>query len=210
MYTLYWSPGGSAMAPHAVLEEIGARYEIKRVDLTPGKPRDPAYLRLNPTGKVPTLVIDDTQVIYESAAIVMHLADRHPEAGLAPLIGDPLRGLYYQWLVHLTNTLQPAYLRYYYPERHTMNPDQVPEVKHSGQREVRITWTRIDSILASGGPYLLGERFSACDLYLHMLSTWQDPVPALTTKRPNVKRCIDLVLQRPAVQRMLEQTAAAA
>ena len=209
MYTLYWSPGSSSVAPHSVLEETGASYELKRVDLSPDKPRDPEFLRLNPNGKVPTLVVDGRQVVYEAAAIVMYLADRHPRAALAPAVDDPLRGLYYQWLTYLTNTLQPGYLLYYYPQRHTTNPEHAAEIQAKAVEDLTVLWDRIDQALASG-PYMLGERFSACDLYLHMLSTWRDPLPQLLARCRNVKRCVDLVVQRPAVQRMLRQNDLAA
>jgi len=209
MYTLYWSPGSAAMAPHAVLEEVGAPYELKRVDISSDKPRDPSYLKLNPTGKVPTLVIDGGRTILESAAIVMHLADRHPGAGLAPEVDDPLRGLYYQWLTHLTNTLQPAYLLYYHPERHTTNRNHSGEIQAKAREDLQTMWDRIDRALVPG-PYLLGERFSACDIYLHMLSTWQDPLPQLLSHCNNVRRCVDRVVARPAIQRMLRRNDEAA
>src|SRR5262245_54190409 len=96
-YRLFWSPGSASMAPHGVLEEIGGPYELSRVDLD--RPRNAAYLKLNPHGRVPTLIADG-RAIYESAAIVMHLSDRHPEKALAPAPGTPERGLYYQWLLY--------------------------------------------------------------------------------------------------------------
>lgn len=209
MYTLYWSPGSAAMAPHAALEEIGTPYKLVPVDISPGKPRDPAYLKLNPQGKVPTLVLEDGRAMYESAAIMLHLAERHPEAGLAPPVGDPLRPFYHQWLVHLTNTLQPAYTIWYYPERYTTNPAATDDLRARAAEELLVLWERVNQALA-GGPYLLGERFSGCDLFLQMLAGWQDPLPQLYQRCRNVKRCVDLVLQRPAVQRMLRQNDAAA
>jgi glutathione S-transferase len=210
MYTLYWSPGSAAMAPHAVLEEVGAAYELRTVDISADKPRDPEYLKLNPYGRVPTLVIDGREAVYESAAIVLTLAERHPEAKLAPAPGEATRGLYYQWLVHLSNTLQPAYLLYYYPERHTTNPAHAAEIQARAKADLALIWGRLDKALAGRGPYLLGPAFSACDLYLHMLSTWQDPVPQLYGQFKNIKRCVDLVTARPAVQRMLRQNDMAA
>lgn len=200
MYRLYWAPGSAAMAPHAVLEEIGAPYELWPVDLE--VPRSPDYFKLNPNGKVPTLVAKDGQVIYESAAICLYLADRHPEAGLAPALDDPLRGLYYQWMAHLTNTLQATYLLYYYPERQTMNPAHAPEIRARAADELLLIWDRINQTLAAG-PYLLGTRFSVCDLYLQMLASWQEAAPQLYARCHNVKRCLDLVAARPAVRRML-------
>ncbi len=88
MYQLYYDSGGSNMAPHAALKEIGAAHELIRIDLDKGEQRSPAYLKINPHGRVPTLVHGDI-VMFESAAILMYLCDRHPEAGLAPAASDP-------------------------------------------------------------------------------------------------------------------------
>lgn len=209
MYKLYWNPGSAAMAPHAVLQEIGARYELIELNLERGQQREPAYLKLNPNARVPTLVIDDAQVIYESAAICMYLADRHPEAGLAPAIGDPARGAYLQWLAYMSNTLQTACLRYYYPTRCITNPDHAPEVASKALEDTAIIWDRIDQAIGAG-PYMLGDRFSACDLYLLMLSTWQDAAPGLYDRCRNVKACVERVMARPAVIDMMRKNGMAA
>lgn len=208
MYTLYYSPGSASLAPHAVLEEIAAPYSLKAVDISSDKPRDPEYLKLNPHGRVPTLVIDGKQAIYEAAAICMFLADRHPDAGLAPTVGDPARGLYYQWVTYLTNTLQAVCLLYFYPERNTANPDHTAEVKARAEAEIIAIWGKLDQALVAG-PYLLGDRFSAADIYLQMLYSWMDPSMAIDARYRNVKRCADLVAARPAIKRMMQQNAAA-
>jgi glutathione S-transferase len=208
MYSLYFSPGSASMAPHAVLEEIGAPYTLKQVDISRDKPRDPEYLKLNPHGRVPTLVVDGKQSIYEAAAICMYLADRHPNADLAPAISDPRRGLYYQWLAYLTNTLQAEYLLYYYPERNTTNAAHAPEVKAKALEQLVAIWDHIDRALAKRS-YLLGDKLSACDLYLHMLYSWREPPMQLESGGRNVQRCTDLVAARPAVKRMLQQNEAA-
>jgi len=205
MYTLFYSPGSASMAPHAMLEEIGAKYALERIDISGDKPRDPEYLKLNPLGRVPTLVIAGGETIYESAAITMHLADRHPEAKLAPAISDPLRGPYYQWLAHLTNTLQEGYLLFFYPDLNTTRPEQAPGIKDKALTRIDGVWNNLDQALGRRGPYLLGERCSAADIYMHMLYTWYEPAAALAARCPHVARCADLVAQRPAVKRMLQQ-----
>src|SRR6185503_20596621 len=124
-----WAPGSAAMAPHGALEESGAKYELKLVNTDEGAHRDPAYLKLNPNGKVPTLVVDGQFVMFESAAITMFIADRHPAAKLAPAPDEMARGHFCQWLTHLTNSVQPAMLRYYYPERHTADESGHEAVK---------------------------------------------------------------------------------
>jgi glutathione S-transferase len=210
MYTLFYSPGSASMAPHAALEETGAKYALKRVEISADKPRDPEYLKLNPLGRVPTLGVAGGETIYEAAAIVMYLADRHPEAKLAPVASDPLRGLYYQWMTHLTNTLQEACLLYFYSDRYTTRPQQAPEIKDKAIERVDGIWSNLDQALGRRGPYLLGDRFSAADLYLQMLYSWYEPLDRLAARCPNVKRCVDLVVQRPAVKRMLQQNDMAA
>jgi len=209
MYRLYWNAGSAAMAPHAVLQEIGARYELFELSLANKQQHDPSYLKLNPNARVPTLVIDGKDVIFESAAICMYLADRHPEAGLAPAIADPKRGLYLQWLHYMSNTLQPAYLRYYYADRYITNPDHAQEVADKAREEVAVIWGRLDAAIGAG-PYMLGDRLSACDHYLLMLSTWQDPVPGLYDRFPNVKACVDRLLPRPAVIEIMRKNGMAA
>ena len=209
MYALYYAPGSASMAPHGVIEETGAPYTLRRVDLAAGAQRDPEYLKLNPNGRVPTLTVDGAFAVYESAAICLFLADRHPQAGLAPAIGEPARGPYYQWLTYLTNTVQTSYLLYFYPEANTTNADQAPEIRARGMELLTEQWRRLDQALAKG-PYLLGDRFSAADIYLHMLYSWRDPDLRLESDCPNVRRCAELVAARPAIRRMLQQNEMAA
>src|ERR1700687_3524295 len=125
MYTLYWNNGSASITAHMALEESGAPYTLKFVDMDKDEHKSPEYLKLNPNGKVPTLLIDGKRAMFETAAIAMYIADRHPQSGLAPPIDDPARSLYIQWMVHFTNSIQPFYFLYYYPERHTTNPAHV-------------------------------------------------------------------------------------
>lgn len=209
MYQLYWSPGSASMAPHGALEEAGARYELKLTNVDAGAHRAPDYLKLNPNAKVPTLVVDGALVMFESAAMAMFIADRHPAAKLAPGPDEMARGHFYQWLTHLTNSLQPAMLRYYYPERHTGDAAGHAAVIRSATEEVAALWGRIDRHLESNGPYLLGGRFSAADIFAHMLSTWQQCCPRTYERFPSVKRLADLVAARPAIQRVIRRNEAA-
>jgi glutathione S-transferase len=114
MYTLYYSPGAASLVVHLALLECGAHYRLVPVDLDAGAQRDPEYLKLNPNGVVPTLLVDGAPV-YEAAALLMTVADRHPQAALAPATGTHERALWYQWIVHLANTVQPAFRMWFYP-----------------------------------------------------------------------------------------------
>ena len=104
MYTLYYSPGTASMVVHLALLEIGAPYRLEAVDFERGAQRDAEYLRLNPQGVVPTLVYEGRPHV-ESAAILLMLADRHPEARLAPAPGTAARDEWYQCVVNLSNSL---------------------------------------------------------------------------------------------------------
>jgi glutathione S-transferase len=205
MYMLYWSPASASMAPHGALEESGAKYELTLVNTDAGAQRDPAYLKLNPNAKVPTLVVDGKFVMFESAAMAMFIADRHPQARLAPGPDEMARGHFYQWLVYLTNSVQPAMLRFYYPERHTADENGYEAVKAKATEEIASLWGRIDQHLAAHGPYLLGGRFCAADISAHMLSTWQQCCPNTYERFPHLKRLADLVAARPAMQRVIQK-----
>jgi glutathione S-transferase len=205
MYTLYWSPGSASFAPHACLEEAGADYALKLVDRANGGHQTPEYLALNPKGKIPVLVTESGDVLTEAAALCLYLGDRHPDAGLAPVFGDPKRGQYYAWLMHLSNTLQPAMLEFYYPDRHTTSANGTEAVAAKARETIAATWQQIDAHLAAKGPYLLGEAFSAADIFCLMLSTWQDPCPDTYARFPALKRLADRVSARPAVARVMAQ-----
>ncbi|HEY3146188.1 MAG TPA: glutathione S-transferase family protein [Dongiaceae bacterium] len=207
MYTLYWSPGSASMTPHGALEEAGARYELTLVNTDEGAHRDAAYLKLNPNGKVPTLVVNGTFVMFESAAMTMLIADRHPQARLAPGPDELARGHFYQWITHLTNSVQPAMLRYYYPDRSTADAGGTDAVTAKATEEIATLWGRIDQHLAANGPYLLGDRFSGADIFAYMLSTWQQCCPNTYERFPNLKRLADLVAARPAMQRVIQKNA---
>ena len=190
------------MAAHAALEEIGAPYELVLIDTEKGEQNSESYLKLNPHGRVPTLAHDNL-VMYESAAILMYLCDRHPEAGLAPAIGTPQRALYLQWLFYFTNTLQETLEQSDHPEFFV--PDESAQAALSAEAERRVDsmWRHLDGVLADG-PYLLGDIFSACDLSLTMMVRWTRNMAKPATTYANIKRCFELVSDRPAWKRMME------
>ena len=143
MYTLYYSPGTASMCVHQALIETGAEYRLIRVDLEAGGQRDPAYLKLNPNGVVPTLLIDDVPFA-ESAALLMTIATRHPQAGLAPAETSPGRIAWYQWIVYLANTLQPAFRSWFYPGDVSDDPDTQALLMPVTRRKIESAWMRID------------------------------------------------------------------
>ncbi len=207
MYHLYYGPGTAAMGVHAALEEIGEPFEIHPVDIS--QPRTPEYLRVNPHGKVPTLVVGDdatdpTHALYQCAAILLYLADKHPEAKLAPTPGSFARGLCDQHLFLMAEALQPAYMMHFYSERFTADPEQAPGVAAKGAELVDGIWKHLDGVVGAG-PWLLGADFSVCDIYMHMLSLWHQPHHTPLTEYPNVSAALARIGARPAVRRMYER-----
>lgn len=196
MYTLYYSPGSASMVVHLALLELGVAHELRLVDLTARGHKDPEYLRLNPNGLVPTLIVDSAPV-FECAALLLLLGERHPEAMLAPAAGDPKRAQYLQWTVHLANTVMPAFRQWFYPQ--DFAPTEVEtQSKAAAAGRIESAWQRIDSHLASNGPYLLGAELSLVDLLLTMLMRWSRNMPKPADSWPALAKLAGLVKQRPA------------
>lgn len=204
MYKLFASPGSAGMAPHAALEEIGAPYEFVLVDTDKGEHRRPEYLKLNPNARVPTFM-DGERAMYEAAAILLYLADKHPSAGLAPAPGSPERMLFCQWLMYLTNTVQEAYMHFFHADYFAASAAARAEVKATAEARLERMWGNVDAGLAACGPYLAGEAFSGADLFLHMLSRWSRSTARPAWTWPRIGDLVDRVKLRPAVRRMMAQ-----
>ena len=161
MYALYYYPGNASLLPHMVLREIGAPFELRLVDRTRDAQKSAEYLRLNPNGRIPVL-IDGDLVLFETAAIVLHLVDRHPEAGLAPPPGTSERAQFYKWMVHLTNTPQAEYRAWFYPWQHVADRAMAESVKQAAGERLGRMFTVIADQLGEGsvafGRALLGRR----------------------------------------------------
>ena len=210
MYTLYWNNGSASITAHMALEESGAPYSLKFVDMDKGEHQSAEYLKLNPNGKVPTLLIDGKRVMFETCAIALYLGDRHPGSALAPAPDDPARAAYLQWMVHLTNSIQPLYMMFYYPERCSTEAAHAEAVKAKASEMIAAAWERVDKALAAKGPYLAGDRFSAADLPVLMLTGWKQARADVLDRNKNVRRLVELVSARPAIARVLKQNEAAA
>ena len=206
MIELHFYPGTAAMVPHILLEEIGAPYRRVLVDRAVGAHKTPEYLRLNPNGLIP-VVVDGDHVLYETAAIALHLCDTHPVTALAPQPGNRERARFYQWLMWLTNTLQAALIVYFYPERwmdegHTAG---AAELKRHAERKVGVLLDMLDAELARHGqPWFGGVDYSALDPYVFTLCRWtRNFATAPARERRSIGPYLQRMLERPAVQRVL-------
>jgi glutathione S-transferase len=194
------------MVPHIVLEEIGAPYERVLVERAQNRHKAPEFLKLNPNGLLPVLT-DGELVLYETAAIVLHLCDTHPQARLAPPLGSPQRAEFYKWLVWLTNTLQATLIVYFYPQRWVDegNAEGVAQVRAHAHAKVGGLLAQLEAQLArSGGPWLLGADYSALDAYVLTLCRWtRNFASGKARDLPQLGPYLQRVLARPAVQRVL-------
>lgn len=202
---LHYYPSTAAMIPHIVLEETGAPYGRVLVDRAQDKHKDPAYLKLNPNGLIPVLT-DGDLVLYETAAIVLHLCDTHPQARLAPAVGTPARAHFYKWLVWCSNTLQTALQAYFYPGRWVRegNAEGAAEVKQRAQEKIGGLLDQLEDLLRShGGPWILGQEYSALDAYAFTLCRWTRNFQGRKARDlPLLGAYLQRVAARPAVQRV--------
>ena len=202
------------MAPHILLRELGVPFELLLVDRLQNAQKMTAYLQLNPNGLIPVLV-DGDLVLYESAAICLHLCDTHSAAGLAPQIGTAERAHFYKWLVWLTNTLQATLVAYFYPERWVSvdNVSGAAQVKAQAEIKVGVLLDQVDAELArqaqtSAAPWLLGANYSAVDMYTLMLCRWTRNFSSKPARdRANLGPYLQRMLARPAVVKAFEAEA---
>jgi glutathione S-transferase len=191
------------MAPQAILNEIGVPVQFIKIDDDKNEQKGAKYLKLNPHGRVPTLVYDDNKVMYEAAAICLFLTERHPQAGLAPKPGDADRALFLQWMAYLTNTLQEAMMHYWHPNYFIASEAQFPAVSAKAEQRSDEMFAFLDGVLKQSGPYLCGKRFYACDYYAAMLARWTRKMPKPAITHPEIKRLVRECLARPAYAKML-------
>jgi len=198
--TLYHAPNTRSSGALLFLEEIGAPYDLVVLNMKAGEQRGAAYLAVNPMGKVPALRHGDA-LVTEQAAIALYLADLFPAAGLAPAIGDPLRGPYLRWMVYYGNCFEPAVVD------RARNLDAPPQVMSPYGRYETVIET-VNAQLRQG-PYLLGERFSAADLLWGMALSWTTQF-GLVPRTPEIEAYVARHAARPAVARVAARDAALA
>jgi glutathione S-transferase len=202
---LHYFPGNASLIPHVVLEELGLPFELQYVDRAKSAQKSPEYLKLNPNGLIPVFV-DGGLVLYETAAICLHLADTNPKAGFAPAVGTPERAHFYKWLMWLTNTMQAELIRYFYPQRwmDEGNAAGAAELKAHAEANIGAMLEQLDAQFAAHGKdWFLGERFSVLDPYALVLCRWTRGFQRPARSLPHLKPFLDRMLARPAVQRAL-------
>ena len=198
--TLFYSPNTRATGALILLEELGADYELHVLNMKTGEQRGAAYLAVNPMGKVPAVRHGDA-LVTEQVAVFIYLADLYADAGLAPPIGDPLRGPYLRWIAFYGSCFEPALV-----DRAMKREAAPPGTSPYGDYDTMLS--TLTHQLASG-PYLLGERFSAADVLWGTALGWTTKFK-LVPELPEIVSYMDRVNARPAVARVREKEAALA
>jgi glutathione S-transferase len=195
-YTLYYSPGAASLAVHWMLIELDIPFEAKLVDIDAGAQRSPEYLRMNPSGRVPTLVVDGVPH-GESTALLMLLAERHPEKKLAPLPGAATRADWLEMMIYLANNVLPAMRDWFYADKDG-DPQGAEAVKALARRRIEGAWDQLDARLADGRVHLLGNQLSTVDFLATMLLRWSRNMPRPATTWKNLAPYIQRMRARPA------------
>lgn len=189
--TLHHCPNTRSSGTLTLLAELDAPYQLHLMNMKAGEQRQAAYLAINPLGKVPAISHGDA-LITEQGAIFIYLADLFPQAGLAPAIGDPLRGPYLRWLVYYGSSFEPAVI-----DRAQQREPAPASMSAYGDFD-----SMLDVIVAQlrKGPYLLGEKFSAADVLWGSALSWTTKF-GLVPLLPEIKTYIERVTSRPAFAR---------
>lgn len=198
---LYHSAQSRSVRPRWMLEEIGQPYELVSIDLQAGDQKKPEYLKINPNGTVPTLV-DGDLVLYESAAICQYLADRFPDARLAPTIGTPARGLYYQWIHYAMSTIEPPAVTIFLHTTMKPEAERLPVLVAESRTQLAAAIKVIEAALA-GHEYLLGSQFTTADVMVGSTLNWCQLMGLVGADLANVPAYLGRLAARPAAQRAL-------
>lgn len=202
-YVLYGDIRSGSAAVEMALAEAGQIPEIRDVSLDSSAQLAEEYRRINPMGRVPTLVLPDGTVLTESLAILLTIADRHPEAGLLPAPGEKGRAVALRWMALMAGEVYPHVTRYDYPERFSADPAHAPAIRARAVEMAREVWMVVERhALAerdAAAPFVLGAAFSVADVYLAVMCQWMGGSAWIREHCPGVDRLARSVAARPAI-----------
>ena len=204
MYTLYWERMSGAIAPQALLEEMGLAYRRVPVDMAAEAHKAPAYLSVCPTARVPALETPDGAVIGESGAMMLLLGERHPETALVPAADEPDRPDFLFWLFYMASVGYPTFSRAWHPEQFTRDPQAEASIKAVAERDLERLFRVLDCAIA-GSPFFLPRGFTALDIYLAMLTRWAPDRTALMESNRRIAALCAAVDRREGCGKVLTE-----
>jgi glutathione S-transferase len=196
---LYYAAQSRAVRPRWMLEEIGAPYELVRLNLAAGDQKKPDYLKVNPNGAVPTLV-DGDLTIWESAAICQYLADKFPQANLAPPAGTPARGLYYQWIHFAMSGLEPPAVLIFVHTIQRPEAERIAAVAADARKEIAAALAVLEKAVANR-THILGDQFTTADVMIGSTLVWAQMMGLIGDDRPAVAAYLTRLAGRPAFRK---------
>lgn len=203
MYKLYNVKRWGSISAHLVLEELDVPYQ--NVWMTPEQVRLPEFREISPLGLIPALGLSDGRAVAESAAIVAFLTDSHPDKGLAPPIGSDDHAQYLSLLVFMAVNLYPYIDFAFDGSRLAETEEQNAAVRRKGGQHSLAVFDILEKRLAEDGPFLLGDNFSAADIYLFMLTLWAYPSERAVLERcPRIATVAAHLRGRPRLKAALE------
>jgi len=197
---LYYSPGACSLASHIALEESGIPYETHRVNTAAGEQRQPEYLKLNPRGRVPTLVVDG-KVLTENMAILTYIGGGYPQAGLWPKTTWE-QAQTVSMLAWFADTVHPSFSHLFRPERWVDGEDHQAAVKEKGRSTYEGYMREIDGIL-QGRKYIMGNQFTVADGYLLVFYRWANRTGVPVKGLANYTRAVETIAARPKVAKVI-------
>lgn len=201
MYQLYYSPGACSMATHVLLNELGVPFEAKKIMLSAGEGQSPEFLKINPRGQIPVLVVDGF-VIREGAAIMLYLMEEHGSS-LLPKSGK-LRATALEWLMFGNATMHPAYSRVFFILKNVTDEAQKTALLNVAMDNIDKLWAEVDAHLAKNR-FMCGKDFSAADILLTVIANWgATTFPRKANLGTNVKRFLREVIARPSYQKAIK------
>jgi glutathione S-transferase len=205
VYILYGSDITRAVLVQWVLDEGRLEYEFRKIDILKGEHRAADFLAINPSGLVPVLITPDGDALYETAALMVYLADRHGLTDLAPTPTDPRRGPFLSTVFNIAGDIQSEMKRFYYPHRFSLRREDDSGIQELARTLVLNHLDVMNTRLAKCGPYVLGDRFSLADFYLSFWMALLDP-ELLCKRFPSIAKLYDLVKSRPSATAYLEES----
>jgi glutathione S-transferase len=205
MYILYGGDFTRAALVQWVIEEGKLEYELRKIDILKGEHRAAEFLAINPAGLVPVLITPEGEALYEAAALMVYLADRHQLTELAPAVTDPRRGLFLSTVFYIASDIQSEMKRFHFPHRFSLRKEDNAGIQRLAKSLVLSRLDDMNTRLARSGPYVLGTRFSLADFYLCFWIAYLDR-DGVCKRLPSIAKLYDLVRSRPSATPYLEET----
>jgi glutathione S-transferase len=196
-YIIYGDKGSGAFCVEAALAAAGAPYEFQTIALDKNEQKSPAYLAINPSGKVPALRLPSGEIVTETAALLVIVAERHPQASLLPPMGAPERAQAIRWIAFMASEIYPMVEIADYPERFAPKGVEAEALRLKARDRVRERILLVEQAIA--GPWLLASGFSAADIYAAMFTRWSECRGWRDEHLPKIMVIAAALAQRPAI-----------